>query len=84
MSCAACSLGIEKSVSKIDGVSMVSVSLTDKSMSVTMDDPSREALIVRTVLSLGYTVYPYGEERNEPSEATKLKRRFLFSLIFLK
>ena len=83
MSCAACSLGIEKSVSKIDGVSMVSVSLTDKSMSVTMDDPSREALIVRTVLSLGYTVYPYGEERNEPSEATKLKRRFLFSLIFL-
>lgn len=83
MSCAACAAGIEKNVSRVEGVSEVSVSLLDKSMTATFDAPEREAAIVAAVTSLGYTVFPYGEQGQKSKESVVLKRRFLFSLIFL-
>lgn len=83
MSCAACALGIEKNVSRVEGVSEVSVSLLDKSMTVSFTLPATEEAIVFAVTSLGYTIFPYGEEAQKSKESTVLKNRFLFSLIFL-
>jgi len=83
MSCAACALGIEKSVSRIDGVESVSVSLAGNSMTVTFADLSLEKAIFDAVTSLGYTVYPYGAARDGTPESTRLLRRFLYSLAFL-
>ena len=83
MSCAACSLGIEKRVSAIEGVESVTVSLLEKSMTVTFSDPALEGAILSAVTDLGYEVRPDGERGAGASDAEKLKRRFFFSLIFL-
>ena len=83
MSCAACALGIEKNVARVEGVLNVTVSLLDKSMTVTFNAPATEEAISFAVTSLGYTVFPYGEEGQKSKESALLKHRFLFSLIFL-
>ena len=83
MTCAACALGIEKNVARVEGVSKVAVSLLDKSMSVSFVEPATEEAIVLAVTSLGYTVFPYGEEGQKSKESANLLRRFLLSLIFL-
>ncbi len=83
MSCAACALGIEKNVSRVEGVEEVSVSLLDKSMTVTFSEPATEDAILSAVTSLGYTVFSYGEEGQKSRESKVLLRRFLLSLIFL-
>ncbi len=83
MSCAACALGIEKNVSRVEGVTEVSVSLLDKSMTVTFDAPATEEAIFFAVTSLGYTVFSYGKEEQKSKESAALKGRFLLSLIFL-
>ena len=83
MSCAACALGIEKNVSRVEGVEEVTVSLLDKSMTVTFSEPATEDAILSAVTSLGYTVFSYGEEGQKNRESKVLLRRFLLSLIFL-
>ncbi len=83
MSCAACALGIEKGVSRVEGVTAVSVSLMDRSMTVTFALPATEEAVTAAVVSLGYTVFPYGKEAEGASESAKLLRRFLISLAFL-
>ena len=83
MSCAACALGIEKNVSRVEGVEEVTVSLLDKSMTVTFSEPATEDAILSAVTSLGYTVFSYGEEGQKSRESKVLLRRFLLSLIFL-
>ena len=83
MSCAACALGIEKNVSRVEGVTEVSVSLLDKSMTVTFDAPATEEAIFFAVTSLGYTAFSYGKEEQKSKESAVLKGRFLLSLIFL-
>ena len=83
MSCAACALGIEKNVSRVEGVEEVTVSLLDKSMTVTFSEPATEEAILSAVTSLGYTVFSYGEEGQKNRESKVLLRRFLLSLIFL-
>ena len=82
MSCAACAAGIEKNVSRVDGVSEVTVSLLDRSMTVSFDAPATEESVLAAVTVLGYTVFSYGEEQ-KTKESDRLKRRFLLSLVFL-
>ncbi len=82
MSCAACALGIEKNVSRLEGVTAVAVSLVDKSMTVSFDAPATEQAVFDAVTSLGYTVFPYGQKQ-EDGEQKALLKRFLLSLIFL-
>lgn len=83
MTCSACSAGIEKTVKKIEGVKSVSVSLMGKSMDVEFDENAvNDEIIVSAVQKLGYTI---GSEigASKGGEASKLKKRFLISLIFL-
>lgn len=86
MTCAACSLGIEKTVKKLDGVSSCEVSLMGESMSVEFDEKSlKEQDIFSAVLSLGYGIYKEGTKPSSKKndEDKKLKRRFISSIILL-
>ena len=86
MTCSACSAGIERTVSKLDGVSRVEVSLMGEMMTVEYDEKvlSREK-ITDAVLSLGYGVCAYDENllKAKKPQPDKLKRRFLLSILFL-
>lgn len=85
MTCAACSLGIEKTVLKLEGVKRAEVSLMGESMLVEYDDSLDEKQIFSAVLSLGYGIYKEGTRPNvkKNDEAKTLKQRFIFSVIFL-
>lgn len=86
MTCSACSSGIERAVSKLDGVNRCEVSLMGKSMKVEFDESvSSEEEVVATVKSLGYGIY---EEGSTPQIKTKnndgqLFIRFIISIVLL-
>lgn len=95
MSCAACSVRVEKAVSKVPGVSAVSVSLLTNSMGV--EGTASEAAIVKAVEQAGYGASLKGagtkpsaaaklaedEEALKDRETPALKRRLFASLGFL-
>lgn len=86
MTCSACSSGIERAVSKLDGVNRCEVSLMGKTMKLEFDESvSSEAEVVATVKSLGYGIY---EEGSTPQIKTKnndgqLFIRFIISIVLL-
>ncbi len=88
MSCAACSARVEKAVSKVPGVTNCSVSLLTNSMGVEGTASAKE--IIAAVEKAGYGAVPkrrtesMSEEAGlEDHETPKLKRRLLWSVIFL-
>ena len=92
MSCAACSARVERVVKKVDGVTSCSVSLLTNSMSVEGSASSEK--IIAAVEKAGYGASLKQPEKiiNENSndeniladkETPILKRRLIFSLIFL-
>lgn len=83
MSCSACSQGIEKHVGKLVGVKSVNVSLLAKEMIVDFDELLvTENVIVLTVEKLGYSIID-GESKGKYTDADKMKKRFIISLIIL-
>lgn len=86
MTCSACSSGIERAVSKLDGVNRCEVSLMGKTMKVEFNESvSSEEEVVATVKSLGYGIY---EEGSTPQIKTKnndgqLFIRFIISIVLL-
>lgn len=84
MTCAACSSGIERTVSKLDGVSSCSVSLMGESMDVTFDESKLSDGDIRAaVTSLGYGAYDYGKAPAKRKKGLTLKLRFFLSLVLL-
>ena len=84
MSCANCALGIEKGISKLNGVTEVTVSLMGKSMTVTFDETILTCEdIIRTVNGLGYRAEDYKDSVVNKDDTTKLKKRFILSLVIL-
>ena len=91
MTCAACSTRIEKSVSKLSGVTACSVNLLTNSMGVEGTASTNE--IISAVRAAGYDASEKGKasktssqsEKNsfDDIETPKLKRRLIASLIFL-
>ncbi len=85
MTCAVCAQGIERNVKSLDGVLSAEVSLLAKELTVDFDDGKvSEERIIATVEKLGYTVL-LGDDKEKDvySEAKKLKKRFIISLILL-
>ena len=86
MSCSACSLGIEKAVTRLDGVQNAEVSLMGECMRIEYDETvlSKEK-IIQTVTSLGYGIANYDENALsvKKPQPDKLKKRFVISLAFL-
>lgn len=84
MTCAACSSGIERTVSKLDGVSSCSVSLMGESMDVTFDENKLSDGDIRAaVTSLGYGAFDYGKAPAKKQKGLTLKLRFFLSLVLL-
>lgn len=91
MSCAACSSHVEKAVCRVPGVTSVSVSLLTNSMGV--EGTASPEAVIDAVKKAGYgaslkgmenlsgTVA--GEEALEDHETPRLKKRLIWSLIFL-
>ncbi|MBE7061594.1 MAG: cadmium-translocating P-type ATPase [Clostridiales bacterium] len=85
MSCSACSSGIERHVSKLNGVNSVSVSLIGKEMTVDFDE---KVIIIENIIEnvekLGYTAVEYGKANADKKfDANKMKKRFFISLFIL-
>lgn len=85
MTCVNCSSGIERNISRLDGVRSVTVSLLAGEMTVDFDENVVSVeKINATVNKLGYKSCVAGSETPKPkSHADLLKLRFLISLIFL-
>ena len=84
MTCAACSSGIERTVSKLDGVSSCSVSLMGESMDVTFDENKLSDGDIRAaVTSLGYGAFDHGKAPAKKQKGLTLKLRFFLSLVLL-
>ena len=91
MTCSACSAGIEKAVSRLDGVKAVRVNLLSNSMSVEFDPENISAgQIVRKIEEIGYgaSARTASEKKEAASgdaaqmEIRRLKTRLFASLIF--
>ena len=90
MSCAACSARVEKAVTKVDGVTSVSVSLLTNSMGV--EGTASDSAIIKAVTDAGYGASVKGqnakaaesaEDALKDTETPKMKKRLLASLGFL-
>ena len=91
MTCSACQNRVEKAVSKVPGVTSCSVSLLTNSMGVEGD--VKEADIIHAVEKAGYEASVKGENQVqsksaeedalEDKETPKLKKRLLYSVVFL-
>lgn len=85
MSCAACSARVETAVSRVDGVTQVSVNLLTGSM--TVDGEADSALIIAAVEKAGYGAYVSDfsvSPQNKTRDAeTEKKRTLLLSILIL-
>ena len=90
MSCAACQAHVEKAVRGIEGVTSCNVSLLTNSM--TVEGTASSADIIKAVEDAGYKASKEGSGQNvslnredslENKEAPVLKKRLIFSCIFL-
>lgn len=86
MTCSACSSGIEKSISKLNGVNSVEVSLMGKSMRIDFEENLlTQEQIFSCVEDLGYGIFEEGEAPTQKKEASDkdLLIRFIISLCLL-
>lgn len=85
MSCAACSSRVERCVQQLQGVQSVQVNLLTKSMQVEWAESALSAEdIASAVASAGYGAALAAETDAPPAdEATPIRRRFWWSLLFL-
>lgn len=90
MSCAACSARVEKAVSALPGVDKCSVNLLTNSMNV--EGTASDTDIIKAVENAGYGAAKQGantqkksgtENKLEDTETPKMKRKLVWSLIFL-
>ncbi len=93
MTCSACSAHVEKAVSKVEGVSAVSVNLLANSMQVTYDEAAvQPSAIIQAVVAAGYgaslpqtgrqAAAPPREDTME-QELRHMERRLVLSFAFL-
>lgn len=93
MSCAACSARVEKAVSKVEGVSGVSVNLLTKSM--TVEGEVSSDTVIAAVKAAGYGAKVMKEKnqasnkeslndnKEKDTEFISIRKRFFISLVFL-
>lgn len=85
MSCASCARAIERSLSKVEGISEASVNLATEKLSVAYD-PAKvtEARIVEVVDFAGFTATKEEDKQDEEAEPPSrvIWRRFVLSAIF--
>ena len=80
MSCSACSNAVERVVNKVEGVSVATVSLTQKLLVVEGDFLVAE--IIKAVKNAGFKARLYSDKKSEDN-GSELKKRLIFSVICL-
>ena len=80
MSCSACSNAVERAVNKVEGVSVATVSLTQKLLVVEGDFLVAE--IIKAVKNAGFKARLYLDKKSEDN-GSELKKRLIFSVICL-
>lgn len=86
MTCTACSAGIERTLSRMDGIEKAEVSLMSESMFVIYDENKiKTEEIIQAVVSLGYGASILDENvlKERKPQPNALKKRFLLSIFFL-
>lgn len=85
MTCSNCAMGIEKYLSKLDGVINVKVSLLEKVMTIEYDKQKISTQLIKlSVQKLGYSINEFGKILvDKKQESVVLKKRFFTSLIIL-
>ncbi len=86
MTCSACSAGIERTLSRLNGIEKAEVSLMGESMQIDYAPEviSREEIIAAVVeLGYGATLFDERTLRETSPQPQRLKKRFLLSLFFL-
>ncbi len=86
MTCSACSAGIERTVSRMEGVEKVDVSLMGERMVVEYDESRlSQKQIMDAVIGLGYGAQLFDDKalRERKPQPDRLKKRFLLSMLFL-
>lgn len=88
MTCSACSAHVEKAVSKLEGVSGVSVSLLQNSMTVDYDSQKlSQQEIIKAVEKGGYGAFAENggkKQQSKPEDGAKrMKKRMIWSLVSL-
>lgn len=84
MTCSNCAMGIEKNLSKLDGVNSVSISLLSKELIVNFDEQKiNQEIIEICVQRLGYSISEQSQAFDKKSHSNKLKKRFFISLVIL-
>ena len=85
MTCSACSSHVEKAVSKVEGVTEVSVSLLTNSM--TVDGTFTDEAVISAVVNAGYGASAEGQsqvpEKEDNKDFSMLKNRLIASVILL-
>ncbi len=93
MTCSACSMAVDKSVNKLDGIENVNVNLLSNSMVVKYDENKlNDNLIIKAVEDTGYQAFIAGNKKVAGSSANKenvaeiemkeMKKRLIISMIF--
>ncbi|MDR3319451.1 MAG: heavy metal translocating P-type ATPase [Desulfovibrio sp.] len=89
MTCSACSSRVQKAVSRLDGVTEVSVTLLKNSMSVTFDGTASAAAIVAAVERAGYSASFRGVKNHNDKqpdtvalELREIQQRLAVSFLF--
>ncbi len=84
MSCSACSAAVEKAVRRLDGMSSVSVSLTEGVMIAEFDETKvSNERIIQAIVRAGYTAALYQKGVKTEVKRGNMRLRLLISLIFM-
>jgi len=91
MTCSSCSSNVEKTISKIDGISSVVVNLLSNSMVVEYDENVLNSdKIIKEVEAIGYGAIEVNDKKKEnkkvlgkDEEIKSMKKRLIISIIFL-
>ena len=77
MTCSACETNVKRTVSKLNGVNSVNVSLLGKSMNVDYDDSIiKENAIIEVVNASGYSCSLYVNKTLKQIEAMQVNRNY--------
>ena len=94
MTCSSCQAHVEKAVNKLEGIKKVNVNLLSNNMVVEFDENKiTEEVIIKSVLDAGYNAEvslnnkksktPNGHDKKIDENILKMKKRLVWSFIFL-
>lgn len=84
MNCASCAAHVEKAAAKLEGITFASVNLATERLTIKYDErKATAAQVLEAVSKAGYKAVDDEKERRAVrSEASKLKKRLIWSLVF--